>query len=173
MACTLNNGLQIDLCNSNQGGVLKLYIQNYDERTFTYGAGASASLITAISGATPSFYTHELPRQSSSYTSTSTTDDITGTTVYDETGEFIVHSVNTATLERLKSLSKGKFRLIFYDNNGKYIMFGKERGVRINVAVTSGKADNEMNGATLTIVGREKELPYEVSASLVASIATV
>ena len=170
MACVISAGLTLDMCNSNNGGIQKIYIQNFDEgRTFTTGTGASASYITAMSGTTASFYTYELPKESSSITSTSTTDRIAGTTVVEQTAEFIIHSINSAILTQINILTKGIFRVMVLDSQGKYILIGKERGAVISAALASGKTYNEMAGGTLTVTAREPDNFYEVSPALAST----
>jgi hypothetical protein len=166
MACVISSGLTLDLCNSNQGGLQTIYIQNYDSRTFTKGSGASASFITAISGATPSFYTFEIPTESSSITSTSTTDRTAGTTVHEQTAEMVIRGINTTTLSKINTLSQGIFRVVVKDNQGKYIMLGEEKGATFVANITSGTKYEDGSNGTLTATAREKNAPCEVDPTI-------
>lgn len=163
MACVISSGLTLDLCNSNQGGIQTIYIQNFDSRTFTKGSGASASYITAISGATPSFYTFEVPTESSNINSTSTTDRVAGTTVFEQTAEFVIRGINTTTLSKINTLAVGIFRVVVKDNQGKYILLGEERGATFVANITSGTKYEDTSNGTLTATAREKEAPCEIA----------
>lgn len=169
MACVISSGLALDLCNSNQGGIQTIYIQNYDSRTFTKGSGASASYITAISGATPSFYTFEIPTESSSLTSTSTTDRTAGTTVHEQTSEFVIRGINTTTLSKINTLSQGIFRVVVKDNQGKFILLGEENGATFVANITSGTKYEDGSNGTLTATAREKNVPSEINPVLFAT----
>jgi len=56
------------------------------------------------------------------------------------------------------NLSKGRFLVLVKDQNGIYKLYGIENGIRLTEgAGGTGKALTDLNGATITLQGKEPE----------------
>jgi hypothetical protein len=171
MACILSNGWSLG-CRDRQGGIQKVFIGQWNGTTLatTVGTGASASIITAFTSGTSSFYTFEQELESASFTQKSVTNNDNGTVYYEQTISINLQGLDGQTVDKIRILDQGKFRIMVLDQNGRYWFLGRQNGVRTTESTPSvGKALGDMNGAMLTFLGREPLPAYEV----VASAATI
>jgi len=59
------------------------------------------------------------------------------------------------------------------DRNGKYFLYGWDYGLDFTEGGSeSGTASTDLNGYNVTLSGEQKELEYEVSASIIAGLLT-
>ena len=70
-------------------------------------------------------------------------------------------------------LAKNLLVAVAKDNNGKYWYLGKTRGIDLTAgSATSGTADADRSGYTLTFAGSEPELAPEVNSAVAAALTT-
>jgi hypothetical protein len=78
---------------------------------------------------------------------------------------------NTATMiQQLEDLSKDRVCLIAKMNDGSNEALGLDNGLKFNFERTSGTKFEDMNGVTLTFVGKEKKNAPKVSDVIAAAL---
>jgi hypothetical protein len=173
MSCILTDGYSLG-CRDNIGGIQEVYIGDYNGPSLTYLL-ESEGLIGTFSGATTSFYTFEQEIEAGSYTENGVFSVENGTAFYEQTLQISLHKMDAETRNKLLVLGQGKWRIIIKDQRGKYWLMGYQNPVRVSEMTPGlGKAYGDMNGATITFMGKEPEPAVEIkAAALVGGAATI
>lgn len=170
----LNSGLS-PFCGYNLGGVAEAYIADYDKvDTVTIG---TASTVTAISMTQSGvFYKFEFREDTSSFAVTNT--PTTSSDLVEQVGTLVFQQLSTSKNTVFSLLRGKKLMVIYKDSNGQYWLSGyssatRSLGVRLtNLEMTTGADRSDDNVYTLTLTARETELPWEVSADVIATITS-
>lgn len=173
MACLLTSGYSIGC--KTQAGVQKVFIGSWNDNlmgmTIAGATGASASLISAFTGATVSFYTFQQPIETSSYTAPAEVNTENNAIQYNQTLTITLQGMNAALLNQIKTLGQGVRRVLILDKNGTYFLMGKSGPVQVSASEAGlGKAGTDLNGATITFTAKEDNVLFEVSALAAASV---
>jgi len=169
MACVLTAGYALG-CRDNIGGIQEVYIGEWNGDALGYTFG-TASIITAFTGATGSFFTFEQEAQVGSYTENGVFSNENGTSFYEQTCVITLHKLEAPLRNTILVLGQGKWRVIIKDQRGKYWLMGKQNPVRVSASTPQlGKAYGDLNGAVITFMGAEPEIAYEVEAAAALSV---
>ena len=186
MACLINSGYTLG-CRDNIGGVRRIYIASYDVfAEYTYavidldtnpptagtpsvGVPIPNSDITAktttASAAESDYHTFEQETESASFSQAGTYSTENGTVFFDQQIGLIFHKTSTALRNQLLILSQANLIAIVEDQRGQFWLVGKENGLRaISGAMNTGKAFGDMNGAIITLQGKESEPAFRIFA---------
>lgn len=171
MACVLSTGWTLG-CRDKQGGIQKVYIGTWNGTNLGFTiSGTTASLITAFTGTTSSYYTFEQELESAEFNQKSTGNNDNGTVYYEQTLSITLQGLDAPTADRIRILDQGKWRIMVLDQNGRYWFVGKQNGLRTTESTPGvGKAMGDLNGAKITFKGMEPIPAYEVQASAAATI---
>lgn len=166
MACNTIKEFTLDRCDSNLGGVKKVWLANYVENAATIGeSGATEGLVTAFtSGIT--WYEYEMRKNTASLTSTLNVGDEGGVYVTSELA-MVFSKMDTPKRLAMVALAKGECMALVKDANNKYWFLGKDNPVTSSAGTGetgTGKADP--NHYTVTLLDESEEYPHEVSSSL-------
>lgn len=171
MSCTLTTGF-LRGCIEGEGGVLELYFGN---KVSDFAATAdSTGKITSISGTSLAYYKYELEPETSSFLQTHQNNPGNGSRSVDQAVTLVLNYMEQAKREEIKLLAKGLLSVIVKDANGKYWLFGEERGMRMVQGGTSGSGTTfaDRNGYSLNFMGKESceapEVAYSAFSSLIA-----
>lgn len=166
-SCLITSGYTIGC--KTQAGVQKVFIGSWNDNLM--GMTATASLISAFTGATVSFYTFQQPIETASYTAPAEVNTENNAIQYNQTLTITLQGMNAALLNQIKTLGQGVWRVIILDKNGTYFLMGKSGPVQVSASETGlGKAGTDLNGATLTFTAKEDNALYEVSSSAAISV---
>lgn len=168
MACSnLTDGIAIG-CSGNAGGVVKLYIANFDDIT---GVTASTGTISSIAmGASSSFYEFEMNPETSTYTENAAVSLQNGSRFYDQVITLLIPRREVAKRNILANLITSKVVVMVQDFTELYWLFGEKRGMYVTeIQSGAGTAAADFNGYTITITGRELVQAQEVTAAAVAA----
>lgn len=169
--CLLTSGYQLG-CRDNIGGVAEVYIGEYNGSSLGYTLGTD-SIIGTFSGATVSFYTFQQEIETASFTENGNFSIENGTSFYELTLTIVLHKLEAALRNKILLLGQGKWRVIVKDQRGKYWLMGYQNPVRVSASTPGvGKAYGDMNGATITFIGKEPVPAYEVAASAALQLIT-
>jgi len=159
-------------CESNSGGLLKIYIAQYGLITSTTEVAGSLSTITTAGGAAV-FHEFSFNRNTCSYTETANISIENGS-------QFVSQSIslNLARREKVKrgaiqKLMDGiqKLVIIVRDSNGLFWYFGLTDGVTVTaVEGGSGVAKGDANAYVITFLGEEPTFAPEVSSSIISAL---
>ena len=170
MACALTQGYTLD-CRDSLGGITEVYfIASSDITSSTEASG----VITALTKDTGKrFYKYELTKGTSVLTENVNSNVQNGTLYYTPELTIILNKLQANTRNEILLLAKNLLVAVAKDNNGKYWYLGKTRGIDLTAgSATSGTADADRSGYTLTFAGSEPELAPEVNSAVAAALTT-
>lgn len=169
MACIQTlSGLAKD-CAANMGGIVEVYIANFDDVASKTLTTSQISAITMASGAT--FKKYSFPKNTGSLTSTYTIDPASG--VRFVTSDLVLQFNRMETAKRIEvvALSLGDLAVIVKDANGKYWYLGYDNPVNASASDgQTGTARADANRYAVTLQDESSEMPYEVLASVIEGI---
>ena len=170
MACALTQGYSLD-CRDSLGGIVEVY--------FTEAANVSATteasgVITALTKATGKrFWKYALVKDTSMFNQTMTASVANGTVVYGQELQIILNKLQTNTRNELLLLAQNSLVAVAKDSNGVYWYLGKTRGIDMTAnAASTGTAQGDRSGFTLTFTGSEPALAPSVNQSVYSVLET-
>lgn len=164
------SGLARD-CDSNVGGVKRVYIANKDDVTAITVTSDAISAITMASGASFKEYYQKRGRAS-----------VTSTPQFNDAGEYAGESTvltlnfprqdSTKRLE-VAAMSVAELIVVYEDNNGKCWLLGYDHGVvRTGGDAASGTAATDTNQYAIELTDISNQLPYEVPANVIEALVS-
>lgn len=171
MACDIANG-RLEVCKDSVSGIDAIYFINYGDYAYptdvTYVTGTDT--IEAVANVT-SLYKYEL-KGTNSFDQVITSSRENGTSFVEQTLSVILKKQDAATHKNVKLLSYGRPNIVIKNRNNQFFLAGLEHGMELTTAnVTNGVAMGDLNGYTLTFVGREKLLANLLDCSTEADLA--
>lgn len=170
MPCALTSGYALD-CKDSSGGIVEIYFM---EKANATTISEASGVVTGITKATGKrFYKYELPKETGSLTETINGNVQNGTIFYSSELKLIVNKLNTTVRNEIKLLAQNTLLAVAKDNNGKYWLVGKSRGVDLTTGTSgTGTAFGDRSGYDLTFTGSEPEPMIEVNSSVAAALET-
>lgn len=169
MACALTQGYALD-CKDSAGGIVEIYFIEKGNATISEASGVVTG-ITKASG--KRFYKWELPKDTGSLNETITGSIENGTVFYASELILVVNKLNVNVRNEIKLLAQNTLVAVAKDNNGKYWMVGKDRGVDLTTGTSgTGTAFGDRSGYSLTFTGAEPSPMCQVEASVAAALET-
>lgn len=162
-------------CNDTIGGVQKIYIFNYLDDPFTISADGSEA--TAMNVLLTESFEFEI-FGSGNILEQTIPDNDTFTSVNTQTLTLLLPRMTASKHATLTFLTEGSPMAVVKDRNGEYHAVGVgldyNEGIRFGNVATTGGAQSDFNGYTLTGTSRVKRLaPILDSATVTAFLATV
>jgi hypothetical protein len=166
-------------CDSNAGGVNKIYIADFDavSTPITIGAATAPQVgdwidaITMNGGA--KFYEVKTNKNVCNFTETVSIDLANGTTFFNQVVVLELSRRETTKrtfIEKLIDAQK-TLRLLVLDSNGNYWFFGFAEGAYVTaIEGGSGTAKADKNGYTVTFTAMEPDQAWQVDPTIVGSI---
>lgn len=155
MSCLVTNGYTL-ACRDNIGGVLRVYVGNWDSNA-EYTIDSSGD-ITGLTGSTASYYTFEQEMETAEFNQTGAYSTENGTVFFDQQLTLMFHKNDSNLRNLLLVLSQANLSVIVVDQRSQAWLMGLQNGVRaISGAQNTGKAFGDMNGVTITLQGKEPE----------------
>ena len=170
MACALTQGYTLD-CKDSLGGITEVYFMAFQDVASTTEASGVITALTKDTG--KRFYKYELTKGTSVLTENVNSNVQNGTLYYTPELTIILNKLQANTRNEILLLAKNLLVAVAKDNNGKYWYLGKTRGIDLTAgSATSGTADADRSGYTLTFAGAEPSLAPEVSSSVASTLTT-
>lgn len=164
MSCNLVQGNEVQ-CRDSVGGIKEVYIANFSNVLSATATSGQVSAIT-MAGSTK-FYTFQLRQEDGSYTNPAISSRENGTTYYDSTVTFTIKKMSASQKNSLHNLAKSRLMVIVKDNNDVFWIVGRVRGCdALDIQNGTGQALGDLNGATITISGREAEPDAEFTGTI-------
>lgn len=170
MACALRSGYALD-CKDSAGGIVEIFfIEKENILTVTEASG----VVTAMTKATGKrFWKWELPKNTGSLNETITGSVENGTVFYASELILVVNKLNVAVRNEIKLLAQNTLVAVVKDNNNKYWMVGKDRGLDLTTGTSgTGTAFGDRSGYSLTFSGSEPSPMLEVNSTVAAALET-
>lgn len=170
MSCSSQtlSGLAKD-CSGSIGGILEVYIANFDDVT---AVTVSGDMITAISLASSKYFNKYLfSRNTGNLTSTATIDKANGVNFITSSLLLQFNRMETTKRVEMTALSLNDLVVIVKDANGKYWYLGKDNPVAASAQDgQTGTAVADANRYQITLEDVSYELPYEVDSSIISGL---
>jgi hypothetical protein len=163
MSCNLTSAISLD-CLDSIGGIKTLWVSS-DAELGTITAGSTGG-ITALAGATGSFYQIQVAKDVASFTETFTISNTNGTAFFDQTVTIPVQHLSSAKRAQIQLLAYNRAsKVVFEDNNGLYWLVGASRGCVISSGTTTtGTAPGDASQYSIVLSAQEPEMAYQVSS---------
>jgi hypothetical protein len=166
MACELFQGNEIG-CRDNVGGVKEVYIANLDNVSLPVSVTSGVAATIAMISAADKFYTFQLEKEDTQYDNNMTSSIETGTTFYESTLVFTMKKMSASQKNSIDVLARARLMVIVLDANDQYWVMGTTRGAdALTITNGTGKAMGDLNGATVTITGKEPLFDPEYTGTI-------
>lgn len=169
-SCALTQSYALD-CRDSLGGITEVYFIEANNVTAITesSAGGTITAITKVAGKV--FRKYELVPGTSSFTENVNANLQNGTIFYAQELSIILNKLQANTRNEILLLGKNNLKAIVADNNGKYWYLGRVNSLTLSGGNgTSGVANGDRSGYTLTFSGSEKDLAPEVQSSIIAGL---
>ena len=168
--CELTTGYTKQNC-ASVGGIKSITIYNMENRASYVESGNEITAITMESG--KQAFTFSLDQQSASFTETQTRSRENNSLFYEIAGQIMIKDDEDATRDLLALIGGGVIGVIAEKESGKYVHYGVVNGLTVGTSeIVTGQNYEDMNGATINVVGREVAIAPYLDASVVTSILT-
>ena len=189
MACSnfTLGGYTTDDCSASKGGVLEVYIINYDAISAVGVDGdpsstaATAGMVTGFTANTATtaptdtdWHLYQMKRNTASYTSTLNVDETAGVNYVSTDVTIRFNKLQTKARIEMTSLTLAETRVIVKDANGKYWLIGKDEPVVASAgSAQTGVQKSDGSYYELTLQGSDDTYPFEVPQSVIDSLNIV
>lgn len=169
MACTQTlAGLAKD-CMPNMGGIVEVYIANYDDVSAKTLTSGKISAITMASSA--KFKKYSFAKNTGNLTSTYTMDNASGVRFVTSSLMLQFNRMETTKRVEISALALGDLAVICKDANGVYWYLGYFEPVNASAGDgQTGTARGDANRYTITLEDNAPEMPYEVDDTIIAGL---
>lgn len=169
MACVSFSGGIAKSCDSNIGGLTKLYLTDLDNIVTVTEAGGTVSSIIMASAS--NFYEFEFNRNSAAYQEDLVKSVEAGSALFEQTITVTIPRREVAKRNTLALLTQRDLSVIIKDSNGLYWYPGLVEGVYLSESTsTSGTAKADGSNYTLTLKGFELDRAPGVDSAIIAGL---
>lgn len=170
MACEILTTGRMDFsCMTLVGGLKNVYFAAY-----TPGVAAMAvtngELVT--DSAAINVFKFELVNDGNTFEETSEANDMAGTSIFSQTGTFVLKSIDAETGAELQLLAKSRLHVFVEDMNGNVRLAGKEFGAACTVGSFTGGAIGDASGYNIGISARDLNIMPHVTLGDLTVTAT-
>lgn len=179
MACSnfTLGGYNTNDCSASKGGVLEVYIINYDAIS-SVDVDETAGQITGFTMNTGStapadndWHLYQMKRNTASYTSTLNVDETAGVNFVSTDVLIRFNKLNTTARIEMTALTLAETRVVVKDANGKYWLIGKDEPVVASAgSAQTGTQKSDGSYYELTLQGSDETYPLELSAAAIAQL---
>ena len=171
MSCSLNTLAGIaGACESNQGGIIEVYINHFDQIDEVTVTSDKISAI-ALKSSGEKFHKYNFKRNTGSLTSTYTIDPANGVSFVTSDLSLVFAKQDTVKRIEISALALDDLVVIVKDANQKYWYLGYNEPVQASAAAAqTGTARTDGNSYTITLQDTSLALPYEVDESIIAGL---
>jgi len=173
--CNALSGAIAKSCDTNTGGIRKMYIADYDNVTSITSGGTPETISAITMSGSTKFYEFEFNRNTSSYEEVTTISLENGTTFFSQTVRLELARRESAKRDAIEKLVAGQKQLmiIVLDANGIYWLFGRNEGAyATEITGGSGVAKADKNGYSIAMTAEEPEQAIEVASGVISAIIT-
>lgn len=168
MACSIAQGNELG-CRDSVGGIETIYITEFENVTSITSSSGQISAITKSGGT--SFKVFKLEKENAEFTEAINSSVENGTLFYEQTLSFTMKKMSASNRNNIRNIAQNRLMVIVKDNNGTYWVMGETRGADLtgDNSAKTGKAFGDMNGYSLTLVGKEPA-PAQVYTGSITSL---
>lgn len=172
MACNCPNqtiaGLCKD-CEGSLGGIVTVYLANYEENIFTITSGAVSGVKSGVS-----FYEYQFRKNTGSMTSTLNIDPANGVNFVQTDLNLVFSRMETKKRIEMAALSVGQLAGIVKDANGKYYALGVSEPLEASAGDgQTGTARTDGNRYSITLTDNQESFPPLIPDSVMENVTIV
>jgi hypothetical protein len=172
MACSCSNqtiaGLCKD-CEGSLGGIVTVYLANYQDNIFTVTSGAVSAVNSAVS-----FYEYQFRKNTGSMTSTLNIDPANGVNFVSTDLDLIFSRMETKKRIEMAALSVGQLAGIVKDANGKYYALGVSEPLEASAGDgQTGTARTDGNRYHIVLTDNQESFPPLIPDDVMATVTIV
>ena len=169
MACATLTGVTLD-CLEGVGGVKKVAFAPFST-TATFAVD-SAGQVTGVTSLTPSGVVFECEDETANMTETTTTNIQNGSIYEAGAGTVVLNNMTQTKRNAVEALKKNRTFMVVKDENSRYWLCGKTRGVRVTGGPSgTGTALGDRNGYEVALTWNEPAKALEMTAAAAAQFA--
>ena len=167
MSCILANGIALG-CKDSLGGIKEVYIGSTNATTvFTYDVNDVIDSATLA----PNFFTFEQRNEQGEFVQTGQHSVENGTNFWEQSVSLIFTKNDAEDRNTLMLLAQSTLMIIVLDQNGKYWVVGESNGADLTASTQSaGKAYGDLNGTTVSFMGKESSPAREMDSVTFATL---
>ena len=160
MPCDLTTGRLLD-CKTEVGGIRSILIYSGLDYSPIY-----SSEVFVLNSIPITAYRYDLPKATGSLSEEILTDNLNGTTFYEDTLTIKLHRLDNAMRDELKLIAQSRMRIFILDNNNNQWIMGEVNGAELSEGTAAtGQSFSDMYGYNLTFKSQEPNplracLPY-------------
>lgn len=172
MACTCSAqtiaGLCKD-CEGSLGGIVTVYLANYQDNIFTVASGAVSAVNSAVS-----FYEYQFRKNTGSMTSTLNIDPANGVNFVSTDLDLVFSRMETKKRIEMAALSVGQLAGIVKDANGKYYALGVNEPMEASAGDgQTGTARTDGNRYHIVLTDNQESFPPLIPDSVMENVTIV
>lgn len=168
MSCALSQGYTFD-CKDNIGGLKSVWFIGWNDVASVTESSGTITAITKASGKV--FYKYQLVRNTASFTENIAGSIENGTVVYNQELTIVINKMQVSMRNEILLLGQNNMMAVVEDQNGRYWLAGRYNGLDLlSGSASTGTAQADRNGYTLTFSGGEKELAPAVASAVIATL---
>jgi len=171
--CSALTGAITKSCDTNTGGIRKMFIADYENIESITVAGTPEEITAITMGGVAKFYEFEFNRNTSSFDENVTVSLENGTTFFDQSVNLMLARRESAKRDAIEKLTAGQKQLmiIVLDSNGLYWLFGQAEGCyATEITGGSGIAKADKNGYAIKLTAQEPAQALAVSPMIIDAI---
>ena len=173
MSCILENGVTLG-CKDSLGGVKEVLIASYtNNEVYTYETDDTSDdfgMITGISG-NGQFYRFEMRQQQGEFIQQGQHSIENGSNFWEQSVSLVFVKNNAKDRNTLLVLAQSTLLIVVKDQNGTYWLVGELNGAEISESTqSSGKAYGDLNGTTITLMGKEATPARKIDATVAEAL---
>ena len=170
MSCTQNLfGINND-CTPTKGGIVEVYIHEYDSDMFYYDEELNEEEITSLL-TNKEWYLYQFKKNTGSMTSTLNVDQANGINFVETELTLVFGKMSTEKLIEINALSKSELSIIVKDCNGKYYALGMNNPVTVSSSTgQTGTQFTDGNNYTITFTDQCNTFPFLIKEEIAKEI---
>ena len=166
--CAIIQGYEIP-CRNSVGGISEIYLTEIENKATLTAVSGVITAFTLSSG--KKFWTFKLEKENAEFTEKIVPSVENGTVYYEQEVKFSMKQLSASNRNNIRQMVQNRLFIIVKDNNGVYWLLGEVNGCDLGASDgKTGKAMGDLNGYSLTFMGKEPAPAQQVTGTLLATL---
>lgn len=166
--CAIIQGYEIP-CRNSVGGISEIYLTEIENKATLTAVSGVITAFTLSSG--KKLWTFKLEKENAEFTEKIVPSVENGTVYYEQEVKFSMKQLSASNRNNIRQIVQNRLFIIVKDNNGVYWLLGEVNGCDLGASDgKTGKAMGDLNGYSLTFMGKEPAPAQQVTGTLLATL---
>jgi len=166
--CAIIQGYEIP-CRNSVGGISEIYLTEIENKVSLTSASGIITAFTLSSG--KKFWTFKMEKENAEFTEKIVPSVENGTVYYEQEVKFSMKQLSASNRNNIRQIVQNRLFIIVKDNNGVYWLLGEVNGCDLGASDgKTGKAMGDLNGYSLTFMGKEPSPAQQVTGALMTAL---